>query len=221
MNRALLAAVAVSMACSGCVVRASGPRVVVTEPVPPPVVVAPPPPVVVVPQPVVIHPPVLVSQPRVVIVPGTQVYTVPSASFNVFVYGGQYYSYHQGSWFHSPRHGAPWTPVAVTHVPAQVRAVPAKHWKIPPGQDKHGSYDRPDERRVSDRRDDDKKVIIEKREEKRVIIDKQDDKRVIVDKREDKKVVVDKKDDKRVIVDRKDDDDNDRCPPGQSKKGKC
>ena len=200
MNRALLAAVAVSMACSGCVVRASGPRVVVAEP-PPPVVVAPPPPVVVAPvvvaPPVVIHPPVLVSPPRVVIVPGTQVYTVPSASFNVFVYGGQYYSYHQGSWFHSPRHGAPWTPVAVTHVPAQVRAVPAKHWKIPPGQEKHSSYDRPDERRVNDRRDDDKKVIIEKREEKRIIVDKKDDKRVVVD------------------------DDNDRCPPGQSKKGKC
>src|SRR5262245_33519053 len=201
MNRVLLATVAVAVLSSGCVDRATGPRVVVTEPVPPPVVVAPPPPVVVAPppvivapQPVVIHPPVIVSPPRVVIVPGTQVYTVPSASFNVFVYGGQYYSYHHGTWFHSPRHGAAWTPVAVTHVPAQVRAVPAKHWKIPPGQDKQGSSDRPEERRVGDRRE---------------------------DKREEKKVVADKKDDKRDKQDDRDDRDNKDCPPGQSKKGKC
>jgi hypothetical protein len=139
MNRSLLAAVAVALLSSGCVVRASGPRVVVAEPVPPPVVVAPPPVVVAPPPPVVVapvivHPPVLVSPPRVVIVPGTQVYTVPTAGFNVFVYGGQYYSFHHGTWFHAPRHGAAWTPVAIQTVPAQVRAVPAKHWKIPPGQ---------------------------------------------------------------------------------------
>jgi hypothetical protein len=224
MNRAMLAVVTVALLSSGCVVRAHGPRVVVTEPAPP-VIVAPPqpvyvapPPVVVAPQPVVIHPPVLVSQPRIVIVPGTQVYTVPTASYNVFVYGGQYYSFHHGTWFHAARHGAAWTPVAIHAVPAQVRAVPAKHWKIPPGHekhDKHGSYDRPDERRVGDRhddkRDDDKRVII---------IDKREDKRVIVDK-DDKRVVIEKKEDKKVIVDKKDDDKDDRCPPGQSKKGKC
>jgi len=141
MNRPMLAALAVALLSSGCVVRASGPRVVVTEPVPPPVIVAPPPPVVVAPPPVVftpvvVHPPVLVSQPRVVIVPGTQVYTVPSASYNVFVYGGQYYSFHHGTWFHTPRHGAAWTPVAVAAVPVQVRTVPAKHWKVSPEQER-------------------------------------------------------------------------------------
>lgn len=233
MNRPMLAALAVALLSSGCVVRASGPRVLVVDPVPPPVVVAPqpvyvtpPPPVVVVPTAVIVHPPVLVSPPRIVIVPGTQVYTVPTASFNVFVYGGQYYSFHHGTWFHSPRHGAAWTPVALHAVPGPVRAVPAKHWKIPPGQDKqdrHGSQDRPDDRRVGDRhddkRDDDKRVIIiDKREDKRVIVDKPDDKRVIVEKKDDKRVIVEKKDDKRVIVDKADDKD---CPPGQSKKGKC
>ena len=253
MNRALMTAIAVAMLSSGCVARVSGPRaVIVAEPVPPPVVIAPqpvyvappPPPVVVVPQPVVIHPPVLVSPPRIVIVPGTQVYTVPTASYNVFVYGGQYYSFHHGTWFHAPRHGAAWTAVGIHAVPAPVRAVPAKHWKIPPGQEKHGGYDRPDERRVGDRQDDkrdgDKRVIIiDKREDKTVIIDKRDDKRVIVDKPGDKRVIIEKKDDKRVIVDKQDDkrvadkqddkrdkqadrDDKDKdCPPGQSKKGKC
>ena len=141
MNRPMLAAIAVALLSSGCVVRASGPRVIVTDPAPPPVVVAPPPPVVVAPppvvvSPVVVHPPILVSQPRVVIVPGTQVYTVPSASYNVFVYGGQYYSFHHGTWFHTPRHGAAWTPVAVAAVPVQVRNVPAKHWKVAPEQER-------------------------------------------------------------------------------------
>jgi hypothetical protein len=154
MNRPMLAAVAVALLSSGCVVRAHSPRVVVSEPAlpppvvvapPPPVVVAPPPPVVVAPTPVVVHPPVLVSQPKIVIVPGTQVYTVPSASFNVFVYGGHYYSFHHGTWFHAPRHGAAWSPVAVAAVPVQVRNVPAKHWKgeraerfCPPGHAKKG-----------------------------------------------------------------------------------
>ncbi len=140
MNRPMLAVVAVALLSSGCVARVSGPRaVIVAEPVPPPVVVAPqpvyvapPPPVVVAPTPVIVQPPVLVSPPRVVIVPGTQVYTVPSASFDVFVFGGHYYSYHHGTWFHAPRHGAAWTPVAVAAVPVQVRTVPAKHWKTPP-----------------------------------------------------------------------------------------
>ena len=138
MNRTMLAAIAIALLSSGCVVRASGPRaVIVAEPVPPPIVVAPQPVYVAPPQPVyvtpvVIQPPVLVAPPRIVIVPGTQVYTVPTASYNVFVFGGQYYSYHQGTWFHAPRHGAAWTPVAVAAVPVQVRNVPAKHWKVPP-----------------------------------------------------------------------------------------
>ena len=141
MNRTLLVAISVALLSSGCVVRASGPRVVVAEPAPP-VVVAPPPPVVVAPEPVVIatpvvvQPPVLVEVPRLVIVPGTQVYVAPTASFNVFVFGGHYYSYHHGTWFHAVRHGAPWQPVAVAAVPVQVRNVPVQHWRVPPGQER-------------------------------------------------------------------------------------
>jgi hypothetical protein len=146
MNPTMVAAVlALAVMTSGCVVRTRGvvvaePAVVVTPAppvvVPPPVVVAPAPPVMLTPTPVVITPPVLVAPPRVVLVPGTQVYTAPSASFNVFVYGGHYYSYHHGAWFHAPRHGAAWTPIAVDAVPVQVRAVPVKHYKIPPGQER-------------------------------------------------------------------------------------
>jgi len=137
MNPRMLGVIALAIMTSGCVVRAVGPRpVVVAEPavvVAQPAVVAPPPQIVVEPTPVFIAPPVLVAPPRVVLVPGTQVYTVPTASFNVFVYSGHYYSYHQGQWFHAPRHGAA---VAVAAVPAQIRAVPPKHYKIPPGQER-------------------------------------------------------------------------------------
>ncbi|TMQ18579.1 MAG: hypothetical protein E6K82_20125 [Candidatus Rokuibacteriota bacterium] len=141
MNPRMLGVIALAIMSSGCVVRAVGPRpVVVAQPAvvvaQPPAVMAPPPQVVVEPIPVVIAPPVLLAPPAVVLVPGTQVYTASTASFNVFVYGGRYYSYHHGQWFHAPRHGAAWTPVAVTAVPVQVRAVPVKHYKIPPGQEK-------------------------------------------------------------------------------------
>jgi hypothetical protein len=155
MNRTMTGAVAIAVALlsTGCVARITPARVVVAEPAPPPAVVvtqpAPPTAVVVTPAPVVVQqPPVIVAPPRVVIVPGTQVYTVPSASFNVFVYGGHYYSFHQGTWFHAPRHGAPWTPVAANVVPAPVRSVPVKHWKFPPGQEKkmeRAEHDRDDD----------------------------------------------------------------------------
>ncbi|HET7341715.1 MAG TPA: hypothetical protein VFL90_09645 [Methylomirabilota bacterium] len=139
MSRAMVVtAIALAVVSgSGCVVRTRG--VIVAEPAvvtpPPPVIVAPPPRPVVV-APVVVAPPVLVEPPTVVLVPGTRVYTAPSASFNVFVYEGHYYSYHHGTWYHAPRHGAAWAPVAVEAVPVAVRTVPAKHWKIPPGKDK-------------------------------------------------------------------------------------
>ena len=147
MNRLMLVAVPIALLTGGCVARvvAPAPRVVIEPAAPPPAVVVtpqpvyvtpPPQPVYITPQPVIVQPPVLVAPPRVVIVPGTQVYTVPTASYNVFVYGGHYYSYHHGTWFHAPRHGASWTPVAIAQVPAPVRAVPVKHWRIPPGQEK-------------------------------------------------------------------------------------
>jgi hypothetical protein len=150
MNRLMLVVVPLALLSSGCVARviAPAPRVVLEPAAPPPaVVVTPPPqpvyvtpppqPVYVQPEPIiVVRPPVLVAPPRVVIVPGTQVYTVPTATYNVFVYGGHYYSYHHGTWFHAPRHGAAWTPVAIAQVPAPVRAVPVKHWRIPPGQER-------------------------------------------------------------------------------------
>src|SRR5262245_58932606 len=48
---------------------------------------APPPPVV------------IAAPPQVVIVPGSPVYYAPTVGFNLFVYGGRYYRFHDGHWF--------------------------------------------------------------------------------------------------------------------------
>ena len=85
-------------------------------------------------------PPLIVETPRVVVVPETRVYRAPSLEFNVFVFGGKYYSLHNDRWYMAARVGAPWTPLIVEHVPAEVRAVPVKYYKIPPGHLKHQGY---------------------------------------------------------------------------------
>jgi hypothetical protein len=100
--------------------------------------VAPPPPPVVVTAPA----------PRVVLVPNSPVYYAPAGNVNLFVYGGKYYTFHEGHWFVGPKHNGPWTFVAVERVPAPVMAVPVKYYRVvpagqpavhcPPGQAKKG-----------------------------------------------------------------------------------
>jgi hypothetical protein len=108
--------------------------------VPAPVVVAPAPAVVVAPPgpSVVVAPPALVfaAPPALVVVPGSPVYYVPSANFNVFVFGGRYYSLHDGAWFMAPNHAGPWAVVPAGRVPQPVLAVPHAYYKVPPGQAK-------------------------------------------------------------------------------------
>src|SRR5262245_36105821 len=81
-------------------------------------------------------PPLIVEKPRVVVVPDSGVYRAPNLEFNVFVFGGKYYSLHNDQWFMTVKVGAPWTPVVYERVPAEVRAVPVKYYKIPPGHAK-------------------------------------------------------------------------------------
>ena len=103
------------------------PAPVVVAPAPPPIVVAPPRQVVVAP------PPAIVAQPQFVVVPGTNVYHVPNAGFNVFVFGGKYYSHHYDQWFVASSHTGHWRPVSMNHVPRPVLAVPVTYYRIPPG----------------------------------------------------------------------------------------
>lgn len=82
-------------------------------------------------------PPVVVTAPpQLVVVPGSSVYYAPGVSFNLFVYAGRYYSFHNGAWFVASSHRGPWTLVAVERVPAAVLAVPVAYYKIPPGKAK-------------------------------------------------------------------------------------
>lgn len=82
-------------------------------------------------------PPVIfAAPPRVVVVPQTPVYYVPDTTYNVFVYGGRYYSFHNGAWFLATAHGGPWAFVPVEHVPRPVILVPHRYYKVPPGHAK-------------------------------------------------------------------------------------
>jgi hypothetical protein len=83
-----------------------------------------------------IPPPVIVAPPQVVVVPGTSVQYVPGVSFNLFVYGGGYYSFHHGAWFFAASHKGPWAVIAADRVPAPVLGVPHAYYRIPPGQAK-------------------------------------------------------------------------------------
>ncbi len=79
-------------------------------------------------------PPIVVAAPpQLVVVPGTPVYYVPSASFNLFVFNGRYYSFHNGAWFYAATARGPWKLIAVERVPRPVLAVPVAYYKIPPG----------------------------------------------------------------------------------------
>jgi hypothetical protein len=79
---------------------------------------------------------VLSAPPPVVVVPHSPVSYVPSVNFNLFVYGGQYYTFHDGAWFHARSHSGPWVFIATERVPRPVVAVPVTYYKIPPGHAK-------------------------------------------------------------------------------------
>ena len=81
-------------------------------------------------------PPLIVEKPRVVVVPETRVYRAPNLEFNVFMFGGKYYSMHNDHWYVTARVGAPWTPIVYERVPVEVRGVPVKYYKVPPGHAK-------------------------------------------------------------------------------------
>ncbi len=80
-------------------------------------------------------PPIVVAAPpQLIAVPGTPVYYAPGLSMNFFFHKGQYYTFHDSSWFVATAYNGPWRFVAVEHVPQPILAVPVKYYKVPPGQ---------------------------------------------------------------------------------------
>jgi len=91
---------------------------------------------------VVLAPPTITVQPQLVAVPGSAVYTAPQVDFNVFVFGGKYWSLHNDVWFVTPRPGARWTRIAVAAVPHEVRGVPVTYYKVKPKHVKAMKHDK-------------------------------------------------------------------------------
>lgn len=81
-------------------------------------------------------PPIVVTTPQLVVVPGSSVYYAPGVDYNLFVFGGRYYSFHDGVWFYSATGKGKWTVIPNDRVPRPVLAVPGTYYKIPPGQAK-------------------------------------------------------------------------------------
>jgi hypothetical protein len=52
------------------------------------------------------------------------------------VFGGRYYSLHDGAWFMAPNHSGPWARVPAERVPHPVLGVPHAYYKVPPGHAK-------------------------------------------------------------------------------------
>jgi hypothetical protein len=83
-------------------------------------------------------PPILVpAPPRLVVVPGVPAVSyAPDLSANFFVYGGSYYTFHDGSWFVASAYNGPWTYVERVHVPQPLLVVPDRYYWVPPGRAK-------------------------------------------------------------------------------------
>ena len=79
------------------------------------------------------------APPQLVVVPGTPVYQAPAVPYNYFSYGGQYYVFHNGSWYFGPTFNGPWAVIAIQFVPQPILAVPVQYYKAPPKHwKKHG-----------------------------------------------------------------------------------
>jgi len=92
-------------------------------------------------------PPMVMTTPQLVVVPGSTVYYAPGVAYNLFVFGGRYYSFHDGVWFYSATGKGKWTVIPNNRVPRPVLAVPVTYYKVPPAQAKkmakeHEGHDR-------------------------------------------------------------------------------
>ena len=73
----------------------------------------------------------LPSPPRLVVVPEVRaVRYVPTASANLFFYGGQYWAFANGGWHVSAGYNGPWIVVAPSVVPRSVLLVPVNYYRV-------------------------------------------------------------------------------------------
>lgn len=76
----------------------------------------------------------LPGPPQLVVVPEVRtVQYVPTATANLFFYGGQYWAYSNNGWYVSRGYNGPWVVVAPQIVPRPVLMVPVNYYRVPPG----------------------------------------------------------------------------------------
>ncbi len=69
------------------------------------------------------------APPQLVVVPEVQaVQYVPTASANVFFYGGQYWAFANGNWYSSGGYNGPWVFVAPEYIPQPLLIVPVTYY---------------------------------------------------------------------------------------------
>ena len=82
-----------------------------------------------------------VREPDLVMVPGTRVYYTSSSDYDLYRYGGNWYTYYDGGWYRASRPNGPFKFISYQSVPRQVRYVPSEYrsWRTPRGY-AYGTY---------------------------------------------------------------------------------
>jgi hypothetical protein len=84
------------------------------------------------------------SEPRIVMVPGTRVYYVRDADYDIYRYGRFWYYNYNGGWYRSRSYSGPWIYVGYRTVPREISYVPyryRRHWRdFRDNNARYGSY---------------------------------------------------------------------------------
>ena len=75
------------------------------------------------------------------LVPGTRVYYMSNSDYDMYRYGGYYYTYYDGGWYRASRSSGPFVFISYQSVPRQVRYVPTDYrsWRSARGY-QYGNY---------------------------------------------------------------------------------
>ena len=88
-------------------------------------------------------------RPRWSTIPGTRVMMVRQGQrpdYDIFRYGGYYYTCHDGYWYRARGHRGHFRAIDVRHVPRRVFSIPERHWKRHWKNSHYARYDRDDHR---------------------------------------------------------------------------
>jgi len=82
-----------------------------------------------------------VRNPDLMLVPGTNVYYMSTSDYDLYRFGGYYYTYYDGGWYRATRSSGPYAFISYQSVPRQVRYVPSDYrsWRTARGY-QYGNY---------------------------------------------------------------------------------